>query len=84
MSRSTYLKPDTVALHSGYVPESDHGSRAVPVYQTTSYVLDSVSDGSSLFKGLVDTALSDLYVVPSYKTAFLSPFDERFVHQLEE
>ena len=49
MSRSTFLKPDTVALHSGYVPESDYGSRAVPVYQTTSYVFDSVSEGSSLF-----------------------------------
>lgn len=33
-------------------------------------------DGSSLFKGLVDTSLSDLYVVPVYKTAFLNPFDE--------
>jgi len=49
MSRSSYLKPDTVALHTGYVPESDHGSRAVPIYQTTSYVFESVSDGSSLF-----------------------------------
>ncbi|MGD2170515.1 MAG: O-acetylhomoserine aminocarboxypropyltransferase/cysteine synthase [Gammaproteobacteria bacterium] len=49
MSRSTYLKPDTVALHTGYVPESDYGSRAVPVYQTTSYVFESVSEGSSLF-----------------------------------
>lgn len=33
-------------------------------------------DGSSLFKGLVDMALSDLYVVPVYRTAFLNPFDE--------
>lgn len=49
MSRSSYLKPDTVALHAGYVPESDHGSRAVPVYQTTSYVFESVGAGSSLF-----------------------------------
>ena len=32
-------------------------------------------DGSSLFPGLVDTASSDLYVVPSYASAFLSPFD---------
>jgi glutamine synthetase len=32
-------------------------------------------DGSSLFKGLVDPALSDLYCVPVYKTAFLNPFD---------
>ena len=49
MSRSSYLKPETVALHTGYVPESDHGSRAVPVYQTTSYVFESVGEGSSLF-----------------------------------
>ncbi|NUM79756.1 glutamine synthetase [bacterium] len=33
-------------------------------------------DGSSLFKGMVDAGLSDLYVVPVYKTAFLNPFDE--------
>lgn len=33
------------------------------------------ADGSSLFKGLVDVALSDLYVVPVYRTAFLNPFD---------
>lgn len=34
-------------------------------------------DGSSLFKGLVDVALSDLYVVPIYRTAFLNPFDPK-------
>jgi glutamine synthetase len=34
-------------------------------------------DGSSLFPGLVDTASSDLYVVPSYATAFLNPFDSK-------
>jgi glutamine synthetase len=32
-------------------------------------------DGSSLFKGMVDASLSDLYVVPSYASAFLNPFD---------
>ncbi len=32
-------------------------------------------DGSSLFPGLVSTSKSDLYVVPKYSTAFLSPFD---------
>ncbi len=32
-------------------------------------------DGSSLFKGMVDIGLSDLYVVPVYRTAFLNPFD---------
>ena len=33
-------------------------------------------DGSSLFKGVVDPAKSDLYVVPKYSSAFLSPFVE--------
>jgi glutamine synthetase len=34
-------------------------------------------DGSSLFHGLMDTSDSDLYVVPCYRTVFISPFDER-------
>ena len=33
-------------------------------------------DGSSLFKGILEAGVSDLYVVPDYKTAFLNPFDE--------
>jgi glutamine synthetase len=33
-------------------------------------------DGSSLFPGLVDASESDLYVVPRYASAFLSPFDD--------
>ena len=33
-------------------------------------------DGSSLFRGMVDMSLSDLYVVPLYRTAFLNPFDD--------
>lgn len=33
-------------------------------------------DGSSLFKGIVEAGVSDLYVIPDYKTAFLNPFDE--------
>jgi len=33
-------------------------------------------DGSSLFHGMVETSLSDLYVVPEYRTAFFNPFDK--------
>lgn len=33
-------------------------------------------DGSSLFKGMVESAISDLYVAPLYKSAFLNPFGE--------
>ena len=36
-------------------------------------------DGSSLFKGMVDPSLSDLYVVPVYRTAFLNPFEENSI-----
>lgn len=35
------------------------------------------ADGSSLFKGFVDPAKSDLYVIPVYKSAFINPFDEK-------
>jgi glutamine synthetase len=34
-------------------------------------------DGSSLFHNLVDVSISDLYVVPVYRSAFLNPFDPR-------
>jgi glutamine synthetase len=33
-------------------------------------------DGSSLFKGMVESTISDLYVAPVYKSAFLNPFGE--------
>lgn len=49
MSNSSFYKPSTIALHTGYSPESDYGSRAVPIYQTTSYAFDDVSDAQSLF-----------------------------------
>ncbi len=32
-------------------------------------------DGSSIFKGILDVSVSDLYIVPIYKTAFVSPFE---------
>ncbi|MGB9835247.1 MAG: glutamine synthetase family protein [Candidatus Saccharicenans sp.] len=34
-------------------------------------------DGSSLYRGLVDAGLSDLYVVPVYRSAFLNPFNNK-------
>ena len=36
-------------------------------------------DGSSLFKGMVGTSSSDLYVVPVYASAFIDPFDDQGV-----
>jgi glutamine synthetase len=34
-------------------------------------------DGSSLFKGIVTTGSSDLYIVPVYHSAFINPFDDK-------
>lgn len=40
---------ETLALHGGHSPDSDTKSRAVPIYQTTSYVFDSSEHGAALF-----------------------------------
>lgn len=42
-------KFETIALHGGHSPDSDTKSRAVPIYQTTSYVFDSTEHGAKLF-----------------------------------
>lgn len=39
----------TRALHAGAVPDAVHGSRAVPIYQTTSYVFETQQDAADLF-----------------------------------
>lgn len=49
MSKSSFYKPATIALHTGYSPEPQYGSRAVPIYQTTSFAFDDVADAKSLF-----------------------------------
>lgn len=40
---------DTLCLHAGQIPDAATGSRAVPIYQTTSYVFDSPEEAASLF-----------------------------------
>lgn len=39
----------TIALHGGQVPDPTTGSRAVPIYQTTSYVFKSTDHAANLF-----------------------------------
>lgn len=39
----------TRALHAGQRPDTDTGSRAVPIYQTTSYVFDDTAHAAALF-----------------------------------
>lgn len=40
---------DTLALHAGQTPDLQTGSRAVPIYQTTSYVFKDAEHAASLF-----------------------------------
>jgi len=40
---------ETLCLHAGQVPDIATGARAVPIYQTTSYVFDSTEHTASLF-----------------------------------
>ncbi len=40
---------DTIALHGGQQPDPTTGARAVPIYQTTSYVFNSVAHAANLF-----------------------------------
>ena len=40
---------DTLALHAGQHPDAATGARAVPIYQTTSYVFKDVDHAASLF-----------------------------------
>lgn len=43
------LNFDTLQVHGGQEPDPTTGSRAVPLYQTTSYVFNSVEHGANLF-----------------------------------
>src|SRR5258705_3028120 len=40
---------DTLCLHAGQIPDSATGARALPIYQTTSFVFDSADHAASLF-----------------------------------
>jgi O-acetylhomoserine/O-acetylserine sulfhydrylase len=46
---SNNLKFETLQLHAGQVPDPTTNSRAVPLYQTTSYVFNSSEHGANLF-----------------------------------
>ena len=48
MSERTYGF-ETLAVHAGAEPDPTTGARAVPIYQTTSYVFDDVDHAAALF-----------------------------------
>jgi O-acetylhomoserine (thiol)-lyase len=41
--------PETLAIHAGQVPDRETGARALPIYQTTSFVFDSAEHAAALF-----------------------------------
>jgi O-acetylhomoserine (thiol)-lyase len=41
---------ETRMVHAGHIPDSATGARAVPIYQTTSYVFDSPEQAAQLFE----------------------------------
>ncbi|MDO8302677.1 MAG: homocysteine synthase [Sedimentisphaerales bacterium] len=49
MSNSENLRVETLALHAGQVADPTTGSRAVPIYQTTSYQFKSTEHAANLF-----------------------------------
>ncbi|HED10251.1 MAG TPA: O-acetylhomoserine aminocarboxypropyltransferase/cysteine synthase [Caldithrix abyssi] len=40
---------ETLQLHAGHTPDKETNSRAVPIYQTTSYVFDNADHAAALF-----------------------------------
>jgi len=49
MATPRYLRPDTLSLHAGQKPDPLYGARAVPIYQTTSYVFRDTDHAAALF-----------------------------------
>lgn len=43
------LRPETLCLHAGQTPDPATNSRAVPIYQTTSYTFNSTEHAAKLF-----------------------------------
>ena len=49
MADDPFLKFDTLSLHAGQQPDPTTGARAVPLYQTTSYVFRDTDHAAALF-----------------------------------
>jgi O-acetylhomoserine (thiol)-lyase len=49
MADAKFLKFNSLSLHAGQQPDPATGARAVPIYQTTSYVFDDSDHAAALF-----------------------------------
>jgi len=63
MVKPKFLKLDTLALHAGQQPDPLTGARAVPIYQSTSFVFDDTDHAAALYNlerpGHIYTRLSN-------------------------
>ena len=49
MADPRFLRFDSLSMHAGQQPDPATGARAVPIYQTTSYVFPDTDYAASLF-----------------------------------
>jgi hypothetical protein len=65
----------TLALHAGQVPDPTTGARAVPIYQTTSYVFKDTDHAANLFalKDVADPRISPDGLWAAYTVATMDP-----------
>ncbi len=49
MSNEQNFRPETLAIHAGQKPDAETGARAVPIYQTSSYVFRDSEHAANLF-----------------------------------
>ena len=49
MTEEAHRGFDTLALHAGHTPDAETGARAVPIWQTTSYVFKDTAHAARLF-----------------------------------
>ncbi len=54
MRKTRTLRPETIAIHTGYTSEPTTKAVAVPIYQTVSYEFDSADHGAALFNLEID------------------------------
>ena len=49
MTKERQLGFETISLHGGQIPDSATNSRAVPIYQTSSFVFNDTDHAANLF-----------------------------------
>ena len=74
MKRNKYkeFNFNTLSVHSGQKLDKTYKSRAVPIYQTTSYVFDSADQAASIFN--LET---DVYIYSRISNPTVSVLEER-------